>query len=278
VARNCPCHGWTAKPGQPTGRTGAGSAADSGSTVSCRDPRQQRTWLYHGFRCLSPFWRGRGKQGRMPVPRPCDMPPSPSACSTTIHGKTSTVPDLTSIHQFIPQLSQLDPALRPSLRCYSGSIRKICNMKAPPSILRKERALADLVVIAFFFLLRVGEYTRSTNNQRNQTTQIPVDMQFGKYDQIAWRNPDLSQLKVRGITTSGFSNYNPRQAEWSTDATLHHDALPSNPLCPVSEPPARRFVHVRTCDPLNSYPPSSAYMPHTNMYRRHRWQGHQTRH
>jgi hypothetical protein len=45
------------------------------------------------------------------------------------------------------------------------------------------------------------------------------------------------------------------------DATLYHDAIPTNPLYPVKAA-ARRFVQVRTCDPTNNNTTISLCTPH----------------
>jgi len=130
------------------------------------------------------------------------------------------------------------------------------------SIHPKDRALADLVVIAFFFLLRVGEYTPPTGNRRTRTTQIRrKDLQFWKKQPdggLARLSPlaTLEDLLLADSVTITLDN----QKNGQRDATLHHDSLPTNPLCPVRAC-ARRFVQMRTCDPTNPNAILSLYAP-----------------
>jgi integrase len=58
------------------------------------------------------------------------------------------------------------------------------------------------------------------------------------------------------------------QKNGQRDATLHHDALPSNPLCPVRAS-ARRFIQVRTCDPTNPNAIISLYAPNKHVSATH---------
>jgi hypothetical protein len=64
-----------------------------------------------------------------------------------------------------------DPAPRPQLALPVSVFQDIMSHEGA-SLDPKDQALANLVVIAFFFLLRVGEYTLPTGNRHTRTTQI----------------------------------------------------------------------------------------------------------
>jgi integrase len=134
------------------------------------------------------------------------------------------------------------------------------------SIDPKETAVADLVVIAFFFLLRVGEYTPPSTDRRTRTTQIRrKDLQFwkrqpsGLITRLSPMTP-LANLLTADSVTITLDN----QKNGQRDATLHHEALPTNPLCPVRAC-ARRFAQIRLCDPLNPNAILSLYAPHKHV-------------
>jgi hypothetical protein len=154
-----------------------------------------------------------------------------------------------------------DPAPRPQLALPISVFQDIMRNEGA-SIDPKERAVADLVVIAFFFLLRVGEYTPPSTNRRTRTTQIRrKDLQFWKRQPtglITRMSPmtPLAELLTADSVTITLDN----QKNGQRDATLHHEALTTNPLCPVRAC-ARRFAQIRTCDPLNPRAILSLYAP-----------------
>jgi hypothetical protein len=154
-----------------------------------------------------------------------------------------------------------DPAPRPQLALPVSVFQDIMTHEGA-SLAPKDKALADLVVIAFFFLLRVGEYTPPAGNKRTRTTQIRrKDMQFWKTQPngvLARLSPlsTLADLLQADSVTITLDN----QKNGQRDATLHHDAIPTNPLCPV-QACARRFVQMRACDPTNPNAILSLYAP-----------------
>jgi hypothetical protein len=101
------------------------------------------------------------------------------------------------------------------------------------SIDPKDQALADLVVLAFLFLLRVGKHTPS-GTQTTRTTQICQKyLQFwrkcpnGLMDRLSPMVPLAGLLEADAVTITLDNQKNGQQ-----DAVLHHNALPNNPLCP----------------------------------------------
>jgi hypothetical protein len=124
----------------------------------------------------------------------------------------------------------------------------------------------DLVVITFFFLLRVGEYTPPLTDQRTRTTHIRhKDLQFWKRQPTGLITrllpmAPLAELWQADSVTITLDN----QKNMQRDATLHHEALPTNPLCPV-QACAHRFAQICTCDPLNPLAIISLYAPNKHV-------------
>ena len=108
------------------------------------------------------------------------------------------------------------------------------------------QAIGDLAVIAFFYLLRVGEYTRPRTVTRNGITKSATrtkqfqlhDIGFFKYGVQLPRNSDLTiLLKAESCTLKITNQKNGRMGQ-----TIHHEA---NKLktCPVKAL-ARRVHHI----------------------------------
>jgi hypothetical protein len=157
-----------------------------------------------------------------------------------------------------------DPAPKPQLALPISVIEDVMKNEGA-SQSPKDQALADLVVLAFFFLLRVGEYTPS-GNRNTRTTQIRrKDLQFwrkrptGLMDRIS-PLATLQELLQADAVTITLDN----QKNGQRDAVLHHEALPNNPLCPCRAA-ARRFDRMRLCDPHNANAILSRYAPNKHV-------------
>jgi hypothetical protein len=86
------------------------------------------------------------------------------------------------------------------------------------------RATADLIVIAFFFLLRVGEYTMSRRNIRTRTVQFRVqDVTFRKDGVVLPNTSPLPTLLQADSATLYLDN----QKNGQRGATIHHTACPT---------------------------------------------------
>ncbi len=108
-------------------------------------------------------------------------------------------------------------------------------------------AVADLALIAFYYLLRVGEYTQGANksnkvpkNNRKRTVNFRVkDVGFFKNGKQFSRHNNLEQLLQADSCTLKISNQkNGRMGE-----TIHHQAIKTLDECPVKAL-ARRIHHI----------------------------------
>ena len=117
-----------------------------------------------------------------------------------------------------------------------------------------EQAINDLVNIAFYFLLRVGEYTYVSTKKRTRTIQFRVQ------DITLWRNnkpipntASLQELLTADAATLTISNQkNGTRGELIHHETINLDTCPTNSL-------ARRIHHIMsvTKDPTHQSQPTS---------------------
>jgi hypothetical protein len=125
----------------------------------------------------------------------------------------------------IPQLAV--PITVPNL-CYNAGINSSCPFK---------EATGCLVIIAFFYLLRVGEYTPPRYVTRNgekiratRTIQFTIgNVGFFKNGHIVSRTSTLKQLLACDAATLKLTN----QKNGRMGATIHQEALENNPDCPI---------------------------------------------
>jgi hypothetical protein len=129
-----------------------------------------------------------------------------------------------------------DPAPRPQQALPSSTIHTIA-MTYGNSLSLKRRVTADLVVVAYFFLLRVGEYTPTTPKKGSAKQTIPLWKQtipLWKRDITFWHNthtiPTDSPVKLQqadGVTTN-LAN----QKNGAKDAKVSHSQFGDKTLCP----------------------------------------------
>jgi len=119
-----------------------------------------------------------------------------------------------------PSQSQLAVPVAVANECYQSSR----NASA------KLQATGELCLIAFFFLLRVGEYTvpSSTRSTRTQQFRLRDIAFFSASNSLTWHEachgttaPTIVRLKIDN------------QKNGKRGQTLIHHATPSNPNCPV---------------------------------------------
>lgn len=132
------------------------------------------------------------------------------------------------LQDYLALCTKNDPAPRPQQALPNSTVLWIAHhfgMSPNPRL----RTVANLVVLAFFFLLRVGEYTASTDKREKQT--VPIRRQ----DVKLWRNhqpldhglPFEELIKADAVTIR-LEN----QKNGFKGAILHHCAS-GRALCPV---------------------------------------------
>jgi integrase len=105
------------------------------------------------------------------------------------------------------------------------------------------RAVADLIIIAFFFLLRVGEYTMPLGNRRTRTVQFRLkDVKFWKNGTVVAHTVPLNQLNQCDMVTLFLDN----QKNGQRGDTMNHHKVHSV-FDPVSAL-ARRVKAIKSFD------------------------------
>jgi hypothetical protein len=132
-----------------------------------------------------------------------------------------------------------DPAPQPQLAIPVATIERAATYhQAPNSDLI--RATADLIAIAFFFLLRVGEYTMPRRTVQTRTVQFRVqDTTFRQADGLVL--PNTSPLDVL-LQADSVTLWMDNQKNGQRGATIHHTACPGW-FCPVKAL-ARRVCNI----------------------------------
>jgi hypothetical protein len=138
-----------------------------------------------------------------------------------------------------------DPAPQPQLALPVALFQNIAS-KEGNSADPIEQAVADLSIVAFFYLLRVGEYTMPRAQVRTRTVQFRAkDVQMWGTNAVGCtvRIPNTAPLSVLLTATAATLTID-NQKNGNRSGVLHHDALPPEaPICPVRSL-ARRLAAV----------------------------------
>lgn len=117
----------------------------------------------------------------------------------------------------------------------------------------RDRTTSSLIVLAYYFLLRVGEYTPSDNTRRRKRT-IPLrkcDVRLLNDDKPINPEADLhTLLQANGVTICLENQKNGKKNQ-----TLYHDLSDDPLMCPVKAAAVLLF-HLRgmpACTPLGTY-------------------------
>ncbi len=106
------------------------------------------------------------------------------------------------------------------------------------------KAVADLVVVAFFYLLRVEEYTTSLREHEKRT--VPLR----KCDVQLWKDGNLldHELELKALLTADSATISIANTKNGTiGAVVHHNAI-GGAICPVAAL-ARQIVNLRGVEP-----------------------------
>ena len=106
----------------------------------------------------------------------------------------------------------------------------------------KQRAVGDMALIAFYFLLRVGEYTSTTNKAKKLTQAFRIqDVTLWDNNTILDHSLPLDALLIRcTAATLRISN----QKNGKRNQAIHHEATPCD-TCPAKAL-IRRIKHITT--------------------------------
>ena len=149
---------------------------------------------------------------------------------------------------------KLDFRLARQLRSYSRQDPPPHRVKPIPIVIVKQvaisaaasgapadLAIADMIILAFFFLLRPGEYT-GTNNDDTPFRLCDVVLTRGQQHANLFWDTDAQLLASTGISLTFTTQKNGVRGE-----VVHHGRSGHPTLCPVLSG-ARRIIHLRTRD------------------------------
>jgi hypothetical protein len=141
----------------------------------------------------------------------------------------------------IKKFKENDPPPQPKLAILVSTIRQIATKY---TFSAHHKAVVGLVVIAFFYLLRVGEYTTSSREHEKRT--VPLR----KCDVRLWKDGNLldHELERRDLLTADSATISIANTKNGTKgAVVHHDAI-GGAICPVAAL-ARRIANLRGMEP-----------------------------
>ena len=154
-----------------------------------------------------------------------------------------------------------DPAPIPKL-AVPVSIAAHASKYAQAATTSKQEATADLTNIAFYYLLRVGEYTYTSQNQRKRTQQFRAcDITFWNNNQPIPITAPLQRLLQADAATMKISN----QKNGTRGQLIHHECT-KTALSPVKSL-ARRVAHImrhttETQTPISAFYSTPAKQQH----------------
>ena len=161
---------------------------------------------------------------------------------------------LANSKDLLPQLAQTiegwrkaDPPTTKQLPVESDVPELLVATGRRPGASELVKAVGDWTLVAFYYLLRVGEYTiKGSRNETKQTTQFRMrDVTFfrkdkqGRLRQLSRLAPAWAILSADGATLKLDNQKN----GWK-GVCIHHEANGEDYYCPVKAS-GRHFVHIR---------------------------------
>jgi hypothetical protein len=135
-----------------------------------------------------------------------------------------------NIHSTCPSLKNFkdeDPPLQPNLAIPVSTMQAIITKY---NFSQHHAAVADLVVVAFFYLLRVGKYTAPCDSRLKRTIPLrKCDVRLWRKGQLLDHDLDLPTLLCADSATILIAN----TKNGTKGAFVHHDAVGGN-ICPVA--------------------------------------------
>ena len=110
------------------------------------------------------------------------------------------------LKQQVDAYRKADPASQPQLAVPVGLTKRLLRNARTKRRTHRQEAIADLVNVAFFYLLRVGEYTAGTTAKKQTVPFRLRDITFRKHGRILPRNSPLELLLTSDEATLRISN------------------------------------------------------------------------
>ena len=152
------------------------------------------------------------------------------------------------VQHMLAGFKNFDPAVEKKLACGPNFPHFACEWAHRRGTGPQQQAIGDLVLIAYYYLLRVGEYTTKIRRRRKRTRTRQFrarDVTFFRYNKFGDlaplpRNAPASEILTADAATLRISN----QKNGHAGACVHHEAIEGATLvCPVRAL-GRRYIHI----------------------------------
>jgi len=152
------------------------------------------------------------------------------------------------IQHMLAGFKNFDPATEKKLACHPDLPTFACRYGHRKGASVYQQAVGDLTVIAYYYLLRIGEYTTKTRRKKKTRTRQfrAKDVTFFKLNEHGRLEPlpkwaRDSEILAADAATLRISN----QKNGHAGACVHHSAIYDQELaCPIKAL-ARRIIHIR---------------------------------
>ena len=152
------------------------------------------------------------------------------------------------VQYMLAGFKNFDPAVEKKLACGPDLPHFACEWAHRPGTGPQQQAIGDLIVIAYYYLLRVGEYTTKLRRKKKKRTRQfrAKDVTFFRCNSHGdlvplRRNATASEILSADAATLRISN----QKNGHAGACVHHSAIEDATLvCPVRAV-GRRYLHIR---------------------------------
>jgi hypothetical protein len=146
------------------------------------------------------------------------------------------------IARLIKKFKDNNPPPQPKLAILVLTIRQIATKY---TFSAHHKAVADLVVVAFFYLSQVGEYTTSSREDEKRTVPLrKCDVRLWKDGNLLEHELELRELLMADSATISIAN----TKNVTKGAVVHHDAI-GGAICPVAAL-AQRIANLCGMEPV----------------------------
>ena len=146
-----------------------------------------------------------------------------------------------SISRMLATYTREDPKAQPKLAVPVGLTQHLLDQhpQAPPHEAAKREAAADLINIAFYYLLRVGEYTKPKSHRTNTIPIRVADITFRNHH--GHKIPHTAPLQTL-LQAAEATIWIPNQKKGTKGECIHHQCT-GTPHSPIKSL-ARRIHHI----------------------------------
>lgn len=152
------------------------------------------------------------------------------------------------VQHMLAGFKNFDPAVEKKLACAPDLPHFACEWAYRAGTGPQQQAIGDLIVIAYYYLLRIGEYTTKVRRKKKTRTRQFRAKDVTFYSRNKWgdlvalpRNASTAQIMAAEAATLRISN----QKNGHAGACVHHSTIEGAAMvCPIRAL-GRRYLHIR---------------------------------